>query len=112
MCPRFLIISTKPNKPNKLLPREKEEEPRKPTMQEAFLSPFVLNLDMIHLQKKPRINARFMCKTFAATGPSGGTSTRAFQIGSGQCSLPSTHHTSTLLLCVVSTLKKIVIHTI
>src|ERR1041385_7362379 len=57
--------------------------------------------------KKLIARERFACKGFAATRKLGGTSTRVFLIGSGQCRLPSTHHTSIPLLCVLSTLLRI-----
>src|ERR1041385_815292 len=103
-------ILTTSTKKKGLLQRRKEAERRKPTMQEASPNPFDLLWVMTRLLKKPLISARIACKTFAGTGPSDGTSTKAFLTGSGRCNLPSVHPFNILRPCAVSTLKKIVIY--
>src|ERR1041385_2773579 len=61
---------------------------------------------MTLLPKKLIACKRFACKRFAATERLDGTSTRAFQIGSGKCSLLSAHHIGTQRLCVLCKLRQ------
>ena len=88
--------------------RAKVAKPRLSIMPEAFSSQFAKGWDMIHHQKKRSNNARTDYKGFGDTGLSGGISTKAFQIGNGQCSLPSTHLFSTPWPCVASIALRIV----
>src|SRR3954464_8256926 len=73
-------------------------------MPEAFLKQLARKWAMTLRPKKLIISERFACKRFNAIGRFGGTSIRVFQIGSGQCSLPSIHHSNILLPCVDNTL--------
>src|SRR4051812_9676658 len=79
--------------------KEKVVNRRRSIMPEAFPKLFARKWAMTLLLTKQMVSERFACKRFDATGRFGGTSTRVFQIGSGQRSFPSIHHSSTLLPC-------------
>src|SRR4051812_30372731 len=77
----------------------KEGNQKEKTMQEQSQHLFVGVWDMTPLLKKHLSKEETDCKAFAVTGQSDGTNTRAFQIGSGLCSLHSTLLISTRWLC-------------
>src|SRR3954468_22831150 len=72
-------------------------------MPEAYPKPFASRWAMTPRQKRQIMIERFDCKRFVDIGLSGGTSIKAFQLGSGQCNSPSVHPIGTPPPCALST---------